>query len=229
MVSKHLTEDFMKRDAYLLRFLRSFDFDFEKAARRLEYSSNWRKEKKINGILDEDLRAHAKHLPFQVGGVDRDGFPYILMSWGKWDQRKYILAGKRDIILRYYQQAIERSLESIWKTADRTGKDIDQCYYLVDLEGFHARQNLCPSCIALTMEMAASYDAMATVFGRKLITINTPRSFTTILNLVRAAFPVPPLSLLAPFDNNADVWKKELLKDIAPDQLPVKYGGTKED
>jgi hypothetical protein len=228
MVAKHLTEDFMKKDRYLLRFLRSYDFDLEKAARRLEYSVNYRREKKIDGILDEDLRAHAKHLPFRIGEVDREGYPFDYLPWGKWDLRKYILAGKRDIILRAQQQVFERSFQNIWEVADKTGKDVDQYHLIVDMEGFHTRQNLCLGCIPLTMEMAAAYDAITPVFGRKLTLVNTPRSFTPILNLLRSTFPFPPVSLLTPYDNNADVWKKELLKDISPDRLIKKYGGTKE-
>jgi hypothetical protein len=225
-VSKYLDEDFQKRDGYLLRWVREYNYDFAKAAQRLQRTHEWRKEKEIPGILNEDLKGHRRYLPFVFGGYDRVGRPYFIMSFGKWQLRKYVLAGKQSEASRSYRQDIEECLQKVWETADKTGKDIDQFHLIVDLDGYTVRENLCPGCIPLTMDMATAYDAMTPIFSN-LTLVNTPRTFAPILTLLSTTFPRPPLNALKHFDSNADVWQKELLKYIPPDQLIEKLGGTK--
>jgi len=226
LVSQYLVQDFQRKDAYLLRFLRAYNLDLKQAAQELEKVHKWRKENNMETILDEKLGGHQKYLPYKVDGFDRHGRPVIQLYFGKWQLRKYVLAGKRDDAVKQFRQMLEKGLQKIFQTADSTGRDIDQFYLLADLDGYSTRDSLCLGCVPLTLDFATSVDSGYGVFAGNITNLNTPRIFLPVLPLVKQVFRSHALKAYNSYDNDKEAWKKIINNDIAPDQLPSSLGGT---
>jgi len=227
-VRKYLVRDFQKRDAYLLRYLRTHEFNMEKAVKSLTRVHNWRKDNDIDSILDEDLSKNFKDLPYKIDGFDREGNPLLRLYFGRWFIRKYGVAGKRETIVKVFRQMQEKLLQKIWDTSDRTGEDIDQFYFLVELQGFNGRDQLCLNCVPIILQFAAGYDAGVSVFVRNTTLINTPRIFLPALGLVKQLWTGSTLlKSFGIYDSDKDVWQPALLKDVAPEMLPKVLGGNR--
>jgi len=228
MVNHLLTQDFHQKDGYLLKYIRNNKGDLKKAAAAVEKVAQWRKDKNIDPILDENLVGHNKYLPAKVDGYDRMGRPVILLPFGKWQLRKYVVAGKRDDANRVYRWHLEKVQRRIFEVAEEKGQDIDEFYIIVDCDGYNVRESLCLGCVPLTLDMATSFDTGSGNFVKNLTLVNTPRIFQPVLQLVRQLFQLQSLVRMSDYPSDKDVWMPRLHEDVAPDQLPKSLGGTRQ-
>lgn len=74
-MSPLLNRDFMKYDIYLIRWLRSRDFDINAAEAMLRDNLKWRKERKMDTILKENWDDMWKDFHATIDTQDRDGRP----------------------------------------------------------------------------------------------------------------------------------------------------------
>lgn len=70
-----LYRNFMKYDIYLIRWLRARDFDVPSAEAMLRTHLKWRKERKMDSILQEDLDDIKKDFHATIDTYDREGRP----------------------------------------------------------------------------------------------------------------------------------------------------------
>ncbi|CAG7717740.1 unnamed protein product [Allacma fusca] len=77
-----------------------------------------------------------------MNGFDKDGCPVAVIPYGKWDVRKAIADGKKDIYLRYFDQMCERALDILKNiNKNRPAEDpLSQLFVIWDLDGFSLRQ-----------------------------------------------------------------------------------------
>jgi len=63
-------------------------------------------------------------------------------------------------------------IPKIFHTAEKTGKDIDQFYYIVDAGGLNSRQQLCLACIPFYATAAESIHSGCVHFLRNVTLVN---------------------------------------------------------
>jgi len=78
LVRYDLYRDYMQEDIYLMLWLRGSNLDVPKAEQMLRKAHKWRKENKIDNILNEDFTELDKLFPYILAGNDNDGRPSTL-------------------------------------------------------------------------------------------------------------------------------------------------------
>jgi len=100
-------------------------------------------------------------------------FLVAILPIGKWNVRKYVIAGKVPVFqrqcLRVFEAAVRKTLES----AERDGKDSNQIYILEDMQGFNARDHLCGGCIPAMVDMAYAFAIGVLPFARNVTIVNS--------------------------------------------------------
>ncbi|ODM89230.1 SEC14-like protein 2, partial [Orchesella cincta] len=85
-----LTSDRMKQDVYLIRWLRSKNFDVNAADKMLRDSLKWRHDEKIDNIHLEDFSDMASEFHVTVDTYDKTGRPIGVIDMFDWDIRREI-------------------------------------------------------------------------------------------------------------------------------------------
>jgi len=219
LVENYLTLDFQRTDGYLLRWLRGNNLDVRAATEALKKNHQWRKENKIDSILDGDQEI-PRDLPYTVSGVDKGGRPLAIHPFGKWSIRKYVISGNQHIIVRQYQRMYEDAIRKAFLMADRNGRDVDQIYVITDLQGYSIREHSCLQCVGVTLDFARSFASGVVPFAKNITLVNTPQIFQPVLSLAKAIVYELPIN---DYDSKKQIWQQELFKDISPDQLPAIY------
>lgn len=104
-------------DVVLLKFLRARDFKVNEAFEMLKKTLEWRKEWKIDSILDEDLGNDLASAAY-MSGVDREGHPICYNIFGVLDneeifQKTFGSEEKRDFFLRWRFQLMEKGIQRL--------------------------------------------------------------------------------------------------------------------
>ena len=86
-VEKDLYEDYMSRDEYLVRWLRTKKLDVNKAAELLRKNLKWRKEENADSMADEEFPQFSGFL-YENRVRDKEGRPVSLFAYSTWDTRK---------------------------------------------------------------------------------------------------------------------------------------------
>ncbi|XP_058103652.1 patellin-4-like [Magnolia sinica] len=104
-------------DIILLKFLRAREFKVSDAFEMLRRTLKWRKEFKTDGILEEDLGSHLKHVAY-MNSTDKKGHPLCFNVYGVFkDKEMYDNAfgtdEKRDEFLRWRVQLMEKGIQDL--------------------------------------------------------------------------------------------------------------------
>lgn len=104
-------------DVVLLKFLRARDFKVNEAFEMLKKTLKWRKEWKVDSILDEDLGSDLSVAAY-MSGVDREGHPICYNIFGVLNdeelyQKTFGSEEKRDFFLRWRFQLMERGIQKL--------------------------------------------------------------------------------------------------------------------
>jgi len=114
---------------------------------RLEKSMAWRKENKIDSILDSpEMKKMAKNLKFSVDSVDKHGHPVLDFNPGAWDVRKTVLSGRYKEFRLFWVYMYESALQRARELSATTGNDISEFVIVLDITGFNARSHTCLAC-----------------------------------------------------------------------------------
>jgi len=109
------------------------------------------------------------------------------------------------------------------------GKEITQTVVLADLQGFNIRQHMCLACITIGIDLIRPFMDYYPGALKSATFINVPRIAMPLYDLVRPSFPPGILKTIRIFPPDRKQWSQYLMKIIAPDQLPFRFGGTKKD
>ncbi|KAL8101274.1 hypothetical protein AgCh_033234 [Apium graveolens] len=104
-------------DVVLLKFLRARDFKVNEAFEMLKKTLEWRKEWKIDSILDEDLGSDLSVAAY-MNGVDREGHPICYNNLGVFNdeelyQKAFGSEEKCKSFLRWRFQLMERGIQKL--------------------------------------------------------------------------------------------------------------------
>jgi len=100
--------------------------------------------------------------------------PLVLyMPLGRWNIRRYVIAGKQEVVQLLLRRMVEEVITKIFRTAENMGKDIDQFYFIVDLQGFNNRQHICLACMLVYTSFAQSLHLGGAHFTRNVTALNS--------------------------------------------------------
>ncbi|KAM5587329.1 patellin-4 [Rosa sericea] len=104
-------------DVVLLKFLRAREFKVNEAFEMLKKTLQWRKESKIDSILDEEICSDLSSAAY-LNGVDREGHPVCYNIFGVFDneelyQKTFGNEEKRGQFLRWRVQLMEKSIQKL--------------------------------------------------------------------------------------------------------------------
>ncbi|XP_076809615.1 SEC14-like protein 1 isoform X1 [Clavelina lepadiformis] len=180
------------RDEHILRFLRSRDFNMEKAREVLCQSLSWRKQHQIDRILDtwssNDILTN-----YYLGGWhhhDLEGRPVYVLKLGKMDTKGLLKAVGQEGILRHVLYIMEEGLKkcrevSLERSKPTSEKEthISSWTCIVDLDGLNMRHLWRPGVQALLRLMEVIEANYPETMARLLI-VRSPRVFPVLWALI---------------------------------------------
>lgn len=137
----NLTEE-QQSNAHLVRWLRARNLDVDKALHMLKLSLEWRKENNVDGILErEKLPSDAQTTcPFANLGIDKNGYPILLVPVGRQDTRSLLEKYGADECFKFHIITCETMMEILRKLSKEQGRPVTKFVEIVDFEGYSIRQ-----------------------------------------------------------------------------------------
>ncbi|MCL7031027.1 hypothetical protein MKW94_019743 [Papaver nudicaule] len=219
------SEDHEGTDIILLKFLRARDFKVSEALELLQKTLIWRKEFGVDGIVEEDFGCDLKNVAF-LDGSDKQGQPLSYIAYGSFkDKNLYqnmfgcVDNDNSDKFVRWSVQCMERGIGNL------SFKDggVNSIVHIIDLKacpGPDMKELHSASKRAITL-LQEKYPEIVL----RYIFINVPLwyyayhalSSRMLTQRMKSKFIFARPSKVA----------KTLLKYIAPEYIPVQYGGLK--
>jgi hypothetical protein len=138
-VSDIIESEYEKTEAYLSKWLIPNNFNLNVAEKTFRNHKNWRQEKGIDGILDEDMSEIEEMFPFAVAGFDKVGRPLLFMKIGGCNLKEALDNGGRDKLIRYTVKQFETAAVLCKRQHARTSGEAHEFVGIVDMEGFSFR------------------------------------------------------------------------------------------
>lgn len=213
-----------KSDVILLKFLRARDFKVKEALAMLKSVVAWRKEFKIDELLEEDGIGEGLERVAYIHGVDKEGHPVCYNAFGEFQDKELYNktlsdAQKRSSFLRWYIQFLEKNIRKLDFSPDGTCTIVQ----IIDLKSS-------PGLFLFKTEPRhATNQALQLLqdnypeFVAKQVFINVPWWYVAYNRMISPFLTQRTKSKFA-FASPAKT-AETLLKYIAPEQVPVQYGG----
>lgn len=212
-------------DASLLRFLRARKFDLAKAIQMFVACEDWRKLFGTDTIL-EDFHYHEKPLvakmyPQYYHKTDKDGRPVYFEELGKVYLPDMLKVTTQERMLKNlvweYESFTQRRLPACSR---KQGCLVETSCTIMDLKGISIS----------SAYQVVGYVKEASKIGQdyypermgKFYLINAPFGFSTAFKLFKPFLDPVTVSKIFILGSS---YKKELLKQIPPENLPLKFGG----
>ncbi|KAK2894027.1 SEC14-like protein 1 [Channa argus] len=173
------------KDQHVLRFLRSRDFNLDKARELLCQSLTWRKQHQVDFLLDT-WESPQLLRDYCTGGWhhhDRDGRPLYILRLGQMDTKGLVRALGEEVLLRQVLSINEEGLRRCEEYTRVFGRPISCWTCLVDLEGLNMRHLWRPGIKALLRIIEVVEANYPETLGRLLI-LRAPRVFPVLWTLV---------------------------------------------
>ncbi|GER27554.1 Sec14p-like phosphatidylinositol transfer family protein, partial [Striga asiatica] len=213
-----------KSDSILLKFLRARDFKVKEAFAMLKSVVTWRKEFEIEKLLEEETILEGLEKVVYMHGVDKEGHPVCFNALGEFQDKElydstFADAEKRDKFLKWYIQLLEKNVRKL----DFSPGGICTIVQIIDL-------NNSPGLILFKKELRqANNQALQLLqdnypeFVAKQVFINVPWWYLAYNRMISPFLTQRTKSkfVFAGSTRTAET----LFKYIAPEQVPVQYGG----
>ncbi|KAK4483889.1 hypothetical protein RD792_011098 [Penstemon davidsonii] len=213
-----------KSDVILLKFLRARDFKVKEALSMLKSVVSWRKEFKIDELLEEEVIIEGLEKVVYINGVDKEGHPVSYNCLGEFQDKElynntFADAEKRAKFLRWYIQFLEKNIRKLDFGPDGTCTIVQ----ITDLKNS-------PGLILFKKELRqATNQALQLLqddypeFVAKQVFINVPWWYVAYNRMISPFLTQRTKSkfVFAGPTKTAET----LFKYIAPEQVPVQYGG----
>lgn len=214
-----------RTDVILLKFLRARDFKVRDAFIMIRNTLKWRKEFGIDALLDEDLGDEWEKVVF-MHGYDRDGHPVCYNVYGEFQNKEVYTKAfadeeKRSKFLRWRVQFLERSIRKL----DFRPGGVSTIFQVNDLKnspGPGKRELRVATKQALQL-LQDNYPE----FVAKQVFINVPwwyLAFYTMLSPFLTQRTKSKFVFSGPSKS-----PETLFKYVAPEHVPVQYGGLSVD
>ena len=212
-------------DASLLRFLRARKFDIQKAIDMFVACEKWREDFGVNTILKdfhyEEKPIVAKMYPTYYHKTDKDGRPVYFEELGKVDLVKMLKITTQERMLKNLVWEYEAMCQYRLPACSRkAGYLVETSCTVLDLLGISVTSAY--NVIGYVREASKiGQDYYPERMG-KFYLINAPFGFSTAFKLFKPFLDPVTVSKIHILGYS---YKKELLKQIPPQNLPVKFGG----
>ncbi|XP_037669945.1 SEC14-like protein 5 isoform X2 [Choloepus didactylus] len=173
------------KDEHILRFLRARDFHLDKAREMLCQSLSWRRQHRVDLLL-QTWRPPALLEEFYAGGwhyQDIDGRPLYILHLGQMDTKGLMKAVGEEALLQHVLSVNEEGQKRCEGNTKQFGRPISSWTCLVDLEGLNMRHLWRPGVRALLRMIAVVEDNYPETLGRLLI-VRAPRVFPVLWTLI---------------------------------------------
>lgn len=213
-----------RSDVILLKFLRARDFKVKDAFTMLKNVVAWRKEFKIDELLEEEGIGQGLEKVVYVDGVDKEGHQVSYNAFGEFQDKElysntFSDAEKREKFLRFYIQFLEKNIRKLDFSPEGTSTIVQ----VTDLKNS-------PGLFLLKKELRqATNQALQLLqdnypeFVAKQVFINVPWWYVAYNRMISPFLTQRTKSkfVFAGPTKTAET----LFKYIAPEQVPVQYGG----
>ncbi|XP_019199656.1 PREDICTED: patellin-3-like isoform X2 [Ipomoea nil] len=213
-----------RSDVILLKFLRARDFKVKDAFNMLKSVVSWRKEFKIDELLGESELGQGLDKVVYMHGVDKEGHPICYNSFGEFQDKELYQSTfsdkeKLNNFLRWRIQFMEKSIRNL----DFSPDGICTFVQVIDLKNspglFFFKKELRQATNRALQLLQDNYPE----FVAKQVFINVPWWYPSYYRMINALFTTRTKSkfVFAGPSKSAET----LFKYIAPEQVPVQYGG----
>lgn len=210
-----------RSDVVLLKFLRARDFKVKEAFAMLKSVVAWRKEFGIDSLLEEDFGNELEKVVF-MDGFDKEGHPVCYNAFGEFQnkelyQNTFADEEKRTKFLRWRIQFLEKSIRKL----DFSPDGINTLVQVNDLKnspGLFKRELRQATNQALQL-LQDNYPE----FVAKQVVVNVPWWYLAFYRMISPFFTQRTKSKLVFAGPSKSA--ETLFKYIAPEQVPVQYGG----
>ncbi|PAA65052.1 hypothetical protein BOX15_Mlig016597g1 [Macrostomum lignano] len=215
-------------DFQLYRFLRAREFDLAKSELMLRNHIRWRKELRIDDIVDrfQEKEVITKYYTGGLCGEDKEGRPVYYDPIGCIDPQGIAKSVSREeLFLSQICRAEKIVTHLLPQVRARTGKAIYGVTFVYDLQHFGKKHMWRPSLEFygdLTRTCEQNYpETIGIVF-----IINAPAIFPVVFNLLKPLFNPATQAKIHVLGKD---YQRTLLQYIDADQLPAVYGGERRD
>nr|GMD51153.1 patellin-3-like [Ipomoea batatas] len=213
-----------RSDVILLKFLRARDFKVKEAFTMLKSVVAWRKEFKIEELLEESELGQGLDKVVYMHGVDKEGHPICYNSFGEFQDKELYQSTfsdkeKLNKFLRWRIQFMEKSIRNL----DFSPDGICTFVQVIDLKNspglFFFKKELRQATNRALQLLQDNYPE----FVAKQVFVNVPWWYPSYYRMINALFTTRTKSkfVFAGPSKSAET----LFKYIAPEQVPVQYGG----
>nr|GMD53104.1 patellin-3-like [Ipomoea batatas] len=213
-----------RSDVILLKFLRARDFKVKEAFAMLKSVVSWRKEFKIEELLEESELGQGLDKVVYMHGVDKEGHPICYNSFGEFQDKELYQSTfsdkeKLNKFLRWRIQFMEKSIRNL----DFSPDGICTFVQVIDLKNspglFFFKKELRQATNRVLQLLQDNYPE----FVAKQVFVNVPWWYPSYYRMINALFTTRTKSkfVFAGPSKSAET----LFKYIAPEQVPVQYGG----
>ncbi|XP_021955555.1 SEC14 cytosolic factor isoform X2 [Folsomia candida] len=217
-VEKNLPNDYMKKEVYLINWIRASDGNVDQAVKMLKANLKWRKQNKMDNILREDFSYMEEEYPIDLSGVDYTGRPVLLVRVGDWDVRRSHVTGEHDENYRYSIRALELASQKV-RDAQARGKLVTRFQVIFNMDGFSLVQHGCLQCIPPYLNFLRDFQNYFPGMVDNLVFINAPQSMKSIIQYFRPIVRPSFRKILHIFGTDPAEWKPFLFKIIPSDQI----------
>ncbi|CAF2064272.1 unnamed protein product [Brassica napus] len=215
-----------RSDVILLKFLRARDFKVKEALTMLKNTVQWRKENKIDELVEAEAGEEASEFEKMVfaHGVDKEGHVVIYSSYGEF-QNKELFSDKEKLnkFLNWRIQLQEKCVRAL----DFSSPDAKSSFVFVS--DFRNAPGLGKRALWQFIRRAVKqFEDNYPEFATRELFINVPwwyipyyKTFGSIITSPRTRSKM----VLAGPSKSTDT----IFKYISPEQVPVKYGGLSKD
>lgn len=209
-----------RSDVILLKFLRARDFKVKDAFTMLKNTVRWRKEFGIDTLLEEDLGNELEKAVF-MHGFDKEGHPVCYNVYGAFQNKELYQASfsddeKRQKFLKWRIQFLETSIRKL----DFSPTGINTMVQVIDLKN---SPGITTKLRQVTNQALQLLQDNYPEFVARQVFINVPwwyLAFNTVISPFLTQRTKSKFVFSGPSKS-----AYTLFKYIAPEQVPVQYGG----
>ncbi|OXA63764.1 retinal-binding protein [Folsomia candida] len=218
----------IQQDAFLLKWLKAKDMDFEKTKAGLLECYKFRKEAGLDTILkdytpDPELE---KLFPYDITGYDKEGCPIVCTEVLPHNPKVIIKKYGKDALIKFGDYNLEKIAQAC-RDIHKPEKPIQQIIVICDAKKFTFKQMTSPGATELALDQLKRIEPNYPDDVKLICVVNAPKVAKLAYKIVKPFVNEKTIKNIKLFPKcNAKV-KNFLLQYIDINELPQKYGGNK--
>jgi len=204
------------------QFLAHHNWDVKAAKGGIEEGYKWDTTNRAIGkdAVADDAYAGLKD---RIGGimdaVDKENRPILFLKVNKWEWSEAIKTGEMEKWKRTFYRMMDEGANKTLANFDAgTGTHV-RFYVIADYVWWDLERGTCPLCMTEIAEIARRFESRWPRIKSHVIIINTPPTWTIILNLIKPIFSKETNEALKVHGQEKKQWFPLLQKDISDEEL----------